>query len=199
MGRPLKGKTEAESVGWRAVTLHRVDDFGVQEKEFRAGHDIGIHVTVVPRHLYAPAAIKPEKQNFPRQHVSRPCLEQQVFFRTHIVHIPGQKHIACQSMFVSQADGIDEKGKRDNIVLRPIGLRSSMLSKASRRTKSDQQQPQEADKKNFFHLLLLSKLLSILYLQEACQLILPEDSRKFVLKKGQFNQIVTKKSAFSPV
>ena len=78
MGRPLECKAEAESVVGSAVTLHRVDDLGVQKKEFCAGYDIGIHIAMISRHLYAPASVQPEKQNFPRQHVSRPGLKQQI-------------------------------------------------------------------------------------------------------------------------
>lgn len=61
MGRPLEGKAEAKSVVRSALTLHRVDDLGVEKKEFRAGYDIGIHIAMIPRHLHSPASVQPEK------------------------------------------------------------------------------------------------------------------------------------------
>jgi hypothetical protein len=75
MGRTLKRKAEAESVIGRTVTLHRVHNLSVQEKELGACHDIRIHVAVVPRQLYPSSTIKPEKQYFPRQHIRCSCLQ----------------------------------------------------------------------------------------------------------------------------
>ena len=57
MGRPLECEAEAESVAGRAVALHRMHDLGIQEKEFRSGHGIRIHITVIPRQLYAAATV----------------------------------------------------------------------------------------------------------------------------------------------
>lgn len=160
MGRPLEGKAEAEPVVWGAVALHWMDNLSIQEQKLGACHDIRIQIAMIPRHLYSSASIKPEKQYFSRQHIRCSSLKQQIRLRTHIIHIPGKKQVSRQSMFVTHADGTDEKGKRDKIVWSLIRPRPPVFGKSIRRTKGKNQQYHQTNREIFFHLFLLSKSLS---------------------------------------
>ena len=136
----LECEAEAESVIRCAVTLHRMDDLSIQEQKFRSRHNIGIQIAVVPGHLDAATSIQPEKQNFSRKNIHSPALEQQIGLGRDIIHVSGQKNISGQPMFIAQADRIDEKGKRDKIVRRSIGLRPSVVGIRLRDTENENSQ-----------------------------------------------------------